>query len=156
MEYEIFPENAAQLPTLVRLGTSTWTYPGWQGLVYRKSYNSDKKFKSVSLQEYADFPWFKTVGIDHSFYTPATKQQLTNYASQVPKDFVWLCKVWEHLTTPHFPNHARYGQFKNCPNPAFLNAQIFIDKVLPAYDNPDIKNKTGPFIFQFPYIPLAV
>lgn len=26
------------LPPLIRFGTSTWTYEGWQGQVYKKAY----------------------------------------------------------------------------------------------------------------------
>jgi hypothetical protein len=29
---------AALIPPEIRFGTSTWTYPGWSGLVYHRAY----------------------------------------------------------------------------------------------------------------------
>ena len=64
------------LSPLIRFGTSTWAYEGWQGLVYRKAYPKGR-FKKDSLAEYTHFeykgaPLFRTVGLDATFYRPAT------------------------------------------------------------------------------------
>ena len=60
----------------VRLGTSSWASEGWQGLVYQRTYPKSR-FSQDSLTEYAGYevdgiPLFRTVGIDHSFYRPAS------------------------------------------------------------------------------------
>jgi uncharacterized protein YecE (DUF72 family) len=68
------------LAPLVRFGTSTWTYEGWQGLVYHKTY-ARNRFKQECLAEYARYlyrgePLFRTVGFDQTFYSPPTDAQL--------------------------------------------------------------------------------
>ena len=37
---------------LAKFGTSTWTYEGWQGLIYHRRYPPGR-FKQDSLAEYA-------------------------------------------------------------------------------------------------------
>src|SRR5262245_22514049 len=60
---------AAKLPPRLRLGTSSWTFEGWQGLVYRRAYTK-ASFQRDSLAEYVEHPLFRTVGIDSTYYTP--------------------------------------------------------------------------------------
>ena len=62
------------LSPLVRFGTSTWTYDGWRGEVYKQNYPKGR-FKQDCLAEYARYehqgvPLFRTVGFDFSFYGP--------------------------------------------------------------------------------------
>ena len=33
-----FEQLASRIPESIRLGTSTWNYPGWRGLVYHQDY----------------------------------------------------------------------------------------------------------------------
>ena len=54
-------------------------------------------------------PLFSTVGIDHSFYQPASVKQLAHYAEQVPEHFCFCLKVWEQITLPAHANLPRYG-----------------------------------------------
>jgi uncharacterized protein YecE (DUF72 family) len=87
------------LSPLIRFGTSPWTYEGWQGQVYKKTYTKSR-FKQDCLAEYADFEYtgqrlFRTVGIDHTFYGPPTPKMLAHYAEQVPPGFQVCAKVWE-------------------------------------------------------------
>src|SRR5437016_997893 len=61
----------AALSPLIRFGTSTWAYEGWQGIVYHQSYEK-RRFKQECLAEYARYayrghPLFRTVGLDLSF-----------------------------------------------------------------------------------------
>lgn len=138
-----------KIPDNIRLGCSTWTYRGWEGLVYHKNYKNEKDFKQNSLAEYAAFPYFRAVGIDHAYYRPPSKEQLASYAAQLPHDFRWCVKVWERITIPHYPKHARYGQMAGKQNPDFLNADLFHDAVLANFTDAHITEKTGVFIFQF-------
>ena len=60
----------------VRLGTSSWAYEGLHGLDYQQTYPKSR-FSQDTLTEYAgyemdDIALFRTVGIDHSFYRPAS------------------------------------------------------------------------------------
>ncbi len=141
------------IPDSIRFGTSSWNYPGWQGLVYTKSYRSKAEFTRCSLEEYAQFPRFRCVGIDHAFYRPPSPAQLRGYALQTPSTFRWVSKVWERVTIPKYPTHARYGEHRGLVNPDFLNAELFSREVLESYGrDADVRVRTGPFVFQFPTI----
>ena len=79
------------LSPLVRFGTSTWTYEGWKGEVYKHIY-SKGRFKQDCLAEYARYEHegallFRTVGFDFSFYGPPSTKQLEHYASLLPEGF---------------------------------------------------------------------
>jgi len=139
--------------SLIRFGTSSWNYPGWQGLVYTRSYRSKAEFSRRCLEEYAQYPLFGCVGIDHAFYRPPSPAQLRGYALQTPPTFRWVSKVWERVTIPKYPMHARYGEHRGLVNPDFLSAALFSREVLESYGkDADVRARTGPFIFQFPTI----
>lgn len=142
------PQNS--LPSNIHLGTSTWTFPEWRGILYTGSYSSETDFRRNCLREYATIPWFRTVCIDNTFYNPPSPSKLLEYASHVSSDFRWISKVWEHITIPRFPKHKRYGALAGQENPNFLNTSLFIEKVLSSYREPKAFAKTGPLIFQFP------
>ena len=87
---------------LVRFGTSTWTYEGWQGQVYARQY-AKSTFARECLGEYCQYqyknePLFRTVGNDATFYRPPTANQLRRYLNQIPEDFEMCFKVWEEIT----------------------------------------------------------
>lgn len=138
--------------SLVKFGTSTWAYEGWQGLVYHKPYPKGR-FKKDCLTEYTQYeyhgqPLFRTAGLDATFYRPTTDNQLAQYAKQLPPGFEMCSKVWEELTIPQFPALERYGEKAGQPNPRFLDANLFKELVLPPYRQV-FKDHTGPFIFEF-------
>ncbi|MBN8549292.1 MAG: DUF72 domain-containing protein [Deltaproteobacteria bacterium] len=142
-------ESAAKLPRQIRFGTSTWTYPGWRGVIYKRPYRNEKEFKAHCLEEYAEIPWLSSVGIDNTFYTPPSAKQLESYAEALPERFQWVSKVWERITIPRYPKHARYGKHAGTTNADFLNADLFSNEVLERYSAPPIQKRTGPFVFQF-------
>jgi uncharacterized protein YecE (DUF72 family) len=114
-----------RLPPRVRFGTSSWTFPGWAGLVYAKRYGNQRAFLRESLGEYASHPLMRTVGIDRGYYTPVPEADLAAYASQLPEGFRAAMKVWQQVTMPGFPKHPRYGAKAGQKNPDFLNAELF-------------------------------
>ena len=141
------------LPDLVRFGTSTWTYEGWQGQVYKRTY-SKTGFARECLGEFCQYlykghPLFRTVGNDATFYRPPTGNQLTRYLSLIPEDFEMCFKVWEVLTIPKYANHLRYGIRAGQENPNFLNAKAFNQHVLQPYRDANFQKHTGPFLFEF-------
>ena len=141
------------LSPLVRFGTSTWTYEGWQGQVYHKQY-AKTTFARECLGEYCQYlyegePCFRTVGNDATFYRPPTPNQLRKYLNQIPEDFEMCFKVWEELTIPSYAKHARYGAKAGQPNTNFLNAQIFQELVLRPHREAKFETHTGPFLFEF-------
>ena len=141
------------LSPLIRFGTSTWTYEGWQGQVYKRQYTKSR-FTQECLGEYCQYqyqnvPLFRTVGNDSTFYRPPTSNQLLRYLNQIPEDFEMCCKVWEEITIPRFASHVRYGSKAGQPNPRFLDAKLFNEMVLTPYRDAKFEPHTGPFLFEF-------
>ena len=88
------PEHAALAQQLrgVRLGTSSWAFPGWQGQVYRDRL-SREALSSHGLMAYAAHPLLQTVSIDSSYYRVPPPGQLARYAEQVPDSFRFVVKA---------------------------------------------------------------
>ena len=141
------------LSPLIRFGTSTWTYEGWQGQIYTRKYTKTA-FTRECLGEFCQYlyrgqPLFRTVGNDATFYRPPSANQLTRYLTQIPEDFQMCFKVWEELTIPTYAKHARYGSRAGQANPNFLNADAFTKLVLQPYRDAQFGPNTGPFLFEF-------
>lgn len=159
MDTDIDKQGKIAPPDLpLRFGTSSWAYEGWQGLIYHRPYVKSR-FSRECLSEYAVFqhegrPLFDTVGIDHTFYRPATSSQLASYAAQVPPTFHFCLKVWEELTIPAFARLPRYGTKAGTRNPRFLDADLFRDLVYqPAQQG--LGTNLGVFLFEFQRTSLA-
>src|SRR5690606_13199080 len=67
-------EIAGALPGLLRMGCSTWSYPGWEGLVWEGAYDASVLAKK-GLTAYAQHPLLRSVCIDRSFWRPLTTGQ---------------------------------------------------------------------------------
>ncbi len=119
----------ARLPEKLRFGTSSWTFPGWAGLVYHRRYANQRAFLRESLAEYAQHPLMRTVGIDRGYYTPVPKEDLAAYARQLPSGFRAAMKVWQQVTMPGYPRHPRYGSEAGKRNPRFLDPVLFRESV---------------------------
>ena len=74
---------ARRIPARVRFGTSSWSFPGWKGLVYSSGAN-ETSLAREGLRESAQHPLLRTVGIDRSYYAPIPDEDLRRYASQLP------------------------------------------------------------------------
>ena len=141
------------LSPLIRFGTSTWTYEGWQGQIYLKQY-AKTKFAKECLGEYCQYlyngePCFRTVGNDATFYRPPATNQLATYLNQIPEDFHMCFKVWEEITIPVYAQQPRYGSKAGQANPNFLDAKLFNELVLKPYYQAKFEPHTGPFLFEF-------
>lgn len=150
----LFPHSMAlSLSPLIRFGTSTWTYEGWQGQVYKRQY-AKNTFARERLGEYCQHqhqgdPLFRTVGNDSTVYRPPTANQLRHYLTQIPEDFQMCFKVWEEITIHSYAQQARYGARAGQMNPRFLDAKLFNDLVLTPYREAKFEPHTGPFLFEF-------
>ena len=139
---------AAALPPGLRLGTSSWTFPGWAGLVWPEA-TSEARLARDGLPVYARHPLLRTVGIDRTFYAPVEASVFTGYAAQVPDDFRFLVKAHEACTVARWPAHARYGARSGQPNERFLDPGYATDRVVgPAVEG--LGDKLGPIVFQLP------
>lgn len=133
---------ATRFPAL-RLGTSSWTFPGWNGIVYAEG-TSEKSLLRDGLRAYAAQPLFRTVGIDRSYYAPLTADEVADYAACVPADFRPIAKVWRAVTTTTPPT-------SDGGLPAsFLNAQIFLEKVVAPWRESGL---SPVHILEFPPMP---
>jgi uncharacterized protein YecE (DUF72 family) len=137
---------AAKVPEQVLFGTSTWTYPGWSGLVYHRAYPKSAPAARM-LEEYARFPLFRTVGIDSSFYRPPSPATLQAYARALPPGFPCVSKVWEGITV-HTHAGMRDGPPRGELNPDFLNAELFVQEMFQPYQE-HFRPHAGPFVFEF-------
>jgi uncharacterized protein YecE (DUF72 family) len=137
---------AARVPAQVLFGTSSWTYPGWTGLVYSREYPATGAV-AKQLAEYARWPLFRTVGIDSFFYRPASAATLRSYAAALPPDFRCVSKVWDRITA-HCFNSPRDPARNGERNPDWLHASMFINEVLgPMQEN--FSEHIGPMVFEF-------
>src|SRR5437667_12829278 len=82
---------ARAIPPHIRFGTSTWTYDGWFGDVYRRRYRGPQP--AQRLEEYARYPLFRPVGIDSAFYVPPSEAELVSYARALLPSFPTVSKV---------------------------------------------------------------
>jgi uncharacterized protein YecE (DUF72 family) len=139
-------ELARQVPPNVKFGTSTWTYDGWRGDVYHRSYRGLQP--APRLEEYARYPLFGTVGIDSAFYDPPTDEELADYARHLPPGFPCVSKVWDRITARRLGDDRRWGDLAGRRNPDFLNAQLFKDAVLLPYARA-FRDHAGCFVFEF-------
>jgi uncharacterized protein YecE (DUF72 family) len=138
---------AARLPPGVRLGTSSWSFPGWAGLVYDRL-ATEETLARDGLSAYAAHPLFRTVGLDRTYYRPITAEQFRAYAAVVPDDFRFLVKADRVLTSPIDPDASAVRS----RNTRFLDAAYAQREVVgPMLDG--LEGKAGVLLFQFPPIP---
>lgn len=141
---------AAKLPQSLRLGTSSWTFPGWTGLVYaagRRGRSPSKELLAYDgLAAYARHPLLRTVGVDRSYYAPLPRETFARYASLVPPGFRFLVKADQALVRPRLEGGG--------PNPHFLDPQHALHAVVaPLVEG--LGDKAGVLLFQFPPLRLG-
>ena len=138
---------AAALPPLVRLGTSSWSFPGWAGIVYDRAAPVEALARD-GLRACAAHPLLRTVGIDRTYYAPVSARVFADYAAAVPDDFRFLVKAHDRCTVPHFPARPGRGGHLPGPNAMFLDPAYASDIVVgPMIEG--LGDKAGPLLFQF-------
>jgi uncharacterized protein YecE (DUF72 family) len=137
----------------VLVGTSSWKYEGWLGLLYThdryvtRGKLSHAKFRDTCLSEYAEV--FKTVCFDGGLYQFPTAKLVENYLSQVPDDFRMSMKVTEDITVPSYPNIPRNVVLNRVGklNESFLDPRVFAENFLSSLG--PYQEKIGTLIFSF-------
>lgn len=141
---------AEALPSHLRLGTSSWNYPGWNGLVWDGEY-TETNLSRYGLTAYAKHPLFRTVSIDRSFYRPLNVAQFAQYASQVGPDFRFVVKAPSLITDALVRDESGRGMR---PNAHFLNAEEAVQMFVgPALEG--LGQKLGALVFQISPLPGA-
>ncbi|BDD93271.1 DUF72 domain-containing protein [Pandoraea sp. XJJ-1] len=137
-----------RLPGSIRLGTSSWSFPGWKGIVWDDDY-SDTKLSRQGLTAYASHPVLRCVGIDRSFYKPMSIVEYQKYAQQVPEDFRFLVKAPSVVTDALLRGEKGEGL---SANPCFLDARIAAEQfVTPCLTG--LGSKAGVLVFQVSPLP---
>ncbi|MEP6914171.1 MAG: DUF72 domain-containing protein, partial [Acidobacteriota bacterium] len=122
--HERFRAVATALPPTLRMGTSSWSFPGWRGIVYDKAETASSLARE-GLRQYVTHPLLRTVGLDRSYYAPVPEDDLRRYAEQVPADFVCCIKAPATITA-----YVIKGSPKPQANPDFLSAARFIEEMI--------------------------
>lgn len=123
----------APVPRGLYLGTSSWSFPGWEGLVYQRAYG-EQRLSERGLEAYAQNPLFGCVSLDKTYYRPAEQAEYSRLAAQVPADFRFVVKTPRDLLKPT-PSGFDFEQLE----------QRFLQ---PAREG--LGANLGPILFQFP------
>ncbi len=135
----------------VFIGTSSWKYRGWSGMLYEparyewRGKFAESRFNRNCLAEYAEV--FKTVCVDAAYYTFPSQRYLESMASQVPDDFLFGLKVTDSITIKNFPNLDRFGELAGKPNEHFLDVGLFEESFLHPCET--VRHKLGLLMFEF-------
>jgi uncharacterized protein YecE (DUF72 family) len=133
--------------TTIKLGTCSWKYDSWRGIVY-----SEKKAINF-LEEYSQK--YDTVEIDQWFWSLfgvnkialPNRSAVAQYLNSIPPDFKFTIKIPNSITLTHF-----YKKNKKDPlivNPHFLSEEIFNEFLLSIEP---LQNNIGMLMFQFEYL----
>jgi uncharacterized protein YecE (DUF72 family) len=137
-----------RLPAGVYLGTSSWSFPGWERIVYGGRF-TEAQLARGALPAYAAHPILRAVGIDRGFYQPLPASEFERYARQVPDAFRFLVKAPALVTSPA---KETSGGAAAGPNPHFLDPdaarEFFVEPALQG-----LGAKAGPLVFQFSPLP---
>lgn len=142
---------AAALPPRLRMGGSSWSYPGWQGHVWDGEY-SEAKLAKDGLTAYAKHPLFRTVCVDRAFYRALSTMQYARMAAQVPEDFRFVVKA--PLAVTDATVRTENGRALQA-NPLFLDPETATrDFIQPALEG--LGPKIGALVFQLSPLPLPL
>jgi len=129
----------------LRIGSCSWKYPSWEGLVYSSrepgNYLAEyaRKYDTVEVDQ-----WFWSLG--KSGAGLPRRDTVLEYDAATPSDFRFTVKCPNALTLTH--PYARKGE-EAALNPRFLDPDFFhkfLDALAPLVP------KVGLFLFQFEYL----
>lgn len=138
---------ADRLPKALRMGTMSWTYPGWTGVVYAAG-TREKQLLHRGLTAYVKHPLLRTVEFDRTYYEALSAQTYKQFAAQTPDDFCFVAKAHEDCTVVQYPQHARYGAKAGQRNPRLLDVAFTTEQVVAPFVE-GLGKKAGALIFQF-------
>ncbi|MBT8487759.1 MAG: DUF72 domain-containing protein [Gemmatimonadetes bacterium] len=143
--------TARRLPDALRMGTSSWSFPGWAGFIYDRR-ATERVLARHGLEAYSSHPLLRSVGIDRTYYRPISADAFRDYGDSVPADFRFLVKAHRTLTSPFDPE----SRSVRAENPRFLDAEYAKAEVVEPMMK-GLGEKAGPLLFQFsPMSPSAV
>jgi uncharacterized protein YecE (DUF72 family) len=132
---------------MIRLGTCSWKYDSWKGMVYSNQAKDNylleysRKYDTVEIDQ-----WFWSLFAPDKILLPQSKV-VEEYDRSVPDEFKFTIKVPNSITLTHF-----YRKIKTEPlqvNPHFLSVDLFnsfLETLKPMH------KKIGLLMFQFEYL----
>ena len=131
----------------LKIGTCSWKYPSWAGLVY------ESKKPDNYLEEYAKH--YQSVEVDQWFWSLFGEDKIVlpkkavveAYNQSVPDDFKFVIKAPNSLSLTHL--YKQYSGGKLVQNPHFLSPELY-DNFL--YTLAPIRSKIGAISLQFEYL----
>ena len=139
---------AQALPPQIRLGGSTWSYPGWAGLVWDRPY-SESMLARRGLQAYGRHPLLRCVCVDRTFYRSLTVSQYEQLAQQVDEGFRFIVKGPALVCDAQVRDEQGRGRQIN---PAFLDPALALQEfVQPAMEG--LGRRLGALVFQLSPLP---
>ena len=139
---------AEKIPRSVFLGTSSWNFPGWRGIVWA-AMSGTRTLARDGLAAYSRHPVFRTTGIDRAYYRPLTAAQYREFAAQVPGDFRFLVKAPQRVTDYALRDERGRAVGRN---PDYLNLDLLMDEFVgPAADG--LGEKIGALVLELSPIP---
>lgn len=140
-------ETASQLAPRIHLGASSWSFPGWAGLVYRDNLPAATLARD-GLAAYARHPLLRMVGIDRTYYGPIAAADFAAYARATPPAFRFMVKAHNWLTQPRIRERGADGAANWRPNAHFLDPAYAIREVVDPM-LAGLGARAGPLVFQF-------
>jgi uncharacterized protein YecE (DUF72 family) len=131
----------------IRIGTCSWKFPSWQGLVYSAptgiNYLEEyaRQYNTVEIDQ-----WFWSLFGNSSLRLPDPADVLA-YRDAVPAEFRFTVKAPNSVTLTHFYRKDKADPLE--PNPHFLSPALFrrfLSLLDPVYD------LLGPIMLQFEYL----
>ena len=132
---------------MVRLGTCSWKFPSWNGLVYEADSSSRylaqyaRRYSTVEIDQ-----WFWSLFGPRSLNLPR-RETVAEYLADTPDSFTFSIKVPNSITLTHFYRKSRSEALTE--NPHFLSYDLFnsfLDLIEP------LQERTVSLIFQFEYL----
>jgi uncharacterized protein YecE (DUF72 family) len=132
------------------LGTSSWSFPGWAGIVYPPGLTREQLARD-GLAHYARHPLLRAASVDRGYYAALAAGEYAEYARQVPGDFRFLVKAVRDLTTPALQLPAG----ERAPVGRYLDRDYLLRTVIaPVVEG--LAARAGGVLLQFPPLPGAV
>jgi uncharacterized protein YecE (DUF72 family) len=131
----------------LRIGTASWKYPSWAGLVYSAPKGIDylaeyaKRYDTVEVDQ-----WFWSLFGPDKVRLP-DPSDVASYRRAVPDGFRFSVKVPNAITLTHFYRKVKSAPL--VPNPWFLSTEL-AGRFLAAID--PLRDVLGPLMFQFEYL----
>lgn len=141
---------AERLPATLRLGTSSWYFPGWAGLVWNARHPLTR-IRHEGLAIYAQHPLLRSVCLDRGFYRPMSVEEYGTCAAQVPDDFRFVVKAPNRVADAVIRGAGGRGA---SANPDFLDPRLAVE----TFAEPALRglgDKLGVLLFQFSPLPSA-